>query len=327
MSSGTQSQGFHSFIPKLLSGFVTGSGAILSSRKWWKKSRGGNESGAEEVKESQIEESTGEEASVTASAGREAENREKGRKEAVASADEEQEKQTWESPGEVPAESDTKEGATVGAELNPLEEEVVLEEVILDDEPAPADGFSSEQKAEEEGHGEAGALNSAIEGEDEGAEDENSRKQHARVLLQRKKTFVWAGTLLFVTGVALFFFFEGYRTRSSGHEHFFSRADGKGNSSSKTVLKPFFIPLTGNSEHAALCLIVSVRWDSQTLARYREKKVRVRNEIYQFLLHAADSGEDLVKEKSVLESKLSTVFQHALAARNIAVNVDEASTI
>ncbi len=66
MSSDTQSQGFRSFIPKLLSGSVTRSGAILSSRKWWKKSRGGNKSGAEEAKETQLEKPSGEEASGVA---------------------------------------------------------------------------------------------------------------------------------------------------------------------------------------------------------------------------------------------------------------------
>ncbi len=254
------------------------------------------------------------------------------------SADEEQGPQTGGRAGKGAAAAETDDGETPGggertedtivdAELNPLEEEVVLEEVILDDEePAAEEAPSSAEKPEEE-RGEAEALNGPVGEGDEGDRDENSGKHLGRVFLHRKKTFVWAGTLLFVMGFSFLFFFEGSRTKDFGLRHLFSSMDGKGQSFAKTVLKPFFVPLAGNAEHAALCLIVSVMWDPQTLARYREKQAQVRNEVYQFLLHAAESSEDMVKEKRALESKLSAVFQHALAARHITVNVDEASTI
>jgi hypothetical protein len=283
----------------------------LSSRTWWKKIRGGKKSGPEAAKEAQREEPTGEEASAGASAEREP---------AAAETD------GWGTPA-------GSEGAE-DPEQSPLEEEVVLEEVILDEvalddeEPVAPETAPSEEKGQEKEHGEAEASNGPAEGQDAGAEEEQSGNQTPHAFLQRKKTFVWAaGTLLFIMGAALFFFFQGNRTKEFSLEHFFSGADGNGQSSAKTVLKPFYVPLTGNTDHAALCLIVSVRWDPQTLARYREEQVRVRNEVYQFLLHAADSGEDMAKEKGALASKLSTVFQHALAAHHITVTVDEASTV
>lgn len=206
-----------------------------------------------------------------------------------------------------------------------IEEEIVLDEVLAEEDEAPesdSQGHLTEEEPEE----------NKTAGEGAGNPDATSRKgldkKGAFVFFQKKRVVtLGAGLLvLLILGV-------GYGFLSVGQGKFLDlngltgRQTKGGRALVETVLKPFFVPQPENSKNAAVKLIVSVQWSRGTLITYGKETVRVRDEVYQYLLQSAGSGKYSAEEKKSLASELARVLQHALAVKNIRVRVNHIAPI
>lgn len=209
--------------------------------------------------------------------------------------------------------TENSEEAIPGAEDAEQVEEVVLDEPDPDEEnpPEPEPSSSEGKTAREEGSTE---------------EKSAGGKQDRKAFFRRKIVVMPALGLFIAMGCAVLFF---SRNSEKGHD-LGALIYGQGKDAQsrvETVLKPFLVPLPADSEDVAVRLIIAVKWAPEILARYKNKPVPIRNDVYQHLLQVAGSKRDMVEEKGVLAKELKSVFQHALAVRDIEVRVQEISPV
>ncbi|RLB15041.1 MAG: hypothetical protein DRG82_12440 [Deltaproteobacteria bacterium] len=245
--------------------------------------------------------------------------------EAAGNQDGDTEKEVTESSGETPPEEgktqeNTDESKEEIGDAWPVEEEVILDEAApLDEEPPEPDAADSEAAGTEDGDTEKEVTESS-----EQASKKGDGTGGVFAFLRKKWVLFSAGTVFFALGIS-FLLLAGNRGEFLTVDSLLGGNGKDEQSVVQSVLDPFFIPLPENSENAAVKLVISVKWDPEILTRYKKRPVAVRNQVYRYLLQAAGSGKDMVKEKSALASELSQVFQHVLAVRNVKVRVDEVS--
>ena len=203
-----------------------------------------------------------------------------------------------------------------------VEQEVVLDEAESVDEELPEpDAADSEAAGTEDGDTEKEVTESS-----EQASKKGDGTGGVFAFLRKKWVLFSAGTVFFALGIS-FLLLAGNRGEFLTVDSLLGGNGKDEQSAVQSVLDPFFIPLPENSENVAVKLVISVKWDPEILTRYKKRPVAVRNQVYRYLLQAAGSGKDMVKEKSALASELSQVFQHVLAVRDVKVRVDEVSLI
>lgn len=208
------------------------------------------------------------------------------------------------------------------------QEEIHLDEA-LEEETSPTDSRTSGEgpervdSEEEEKSGE-----NAKDGEGDGADGAESRKGLGGFL--RKKR-LWLGCIGILAGLLGLTFGYGKWAHHHDGAHelltFIGEGGKKATASGYTPLMPFYVPLPEGSENIAVRLDISVKWRPQSRELYQEHLTPVRDEVFQFLLKAAQSEKDFEKKKSHLESELSTVFQHALALKKVEVRLDKITPI
>jgi hypothetical protein len=206
-----------------------------------------------------------------------------------------------------------------------IEEEVVLDEVLGEEEEAsepdgsrePAEEPLEETDTEEKGTGSP-----------EASPEEGQNRKGMFALLRKKWVLVPAGGFFLMLGLAF-----GPRFFGGDHGKLLRLGSLLGGHAKEnqglvqSVLRPFFVPLPEDSGKLLVKLVISVRWSPEILVMYRKNQIRVRDEVYQYLLRTAGSGEKFDEEKSALVSELDRVFEHALAIRDIEVRVDEIAPI
>lgn len=228
----------------------------------------------------------------------------------------------------IPAQEKPPEGAAIeeelpeDSEIGDDGEEIVLDEADAGEEKPP----EPDKPALEEKTGREADVREEETGSDEQARKMGHRKKGVLALLGKKWALLSSGILFLALG-ASFVFLGGNSGKNLNIASLFGGQGKEDQSEAQTVLKPFFIPLPEDSEEAAIKLVISVKWVPETETRYKRRPATVRNEVYRYLLQAAGSKRDMVKQKSALEPELNQVFQHALAVKNVEVRVDEASFI
>ncbi|MFZ0451528.1 MAG: hypothetical protein WAL98_20000 [Desulfatiglandaceae bacterium] len=95
----------------------------------------------------------------------------------------------------------------------------------------------------------------------------------------------------------------------------------------QTGLQPFFVPLPEGSENIALKLDIKVRWESESLRKYKERPAFIRNSLLTYFLRAAKSKEGFEGNRSHLESEIGKVLEHSLAVKNIKVRLESVTPI
>ncbi len=206
-----------------------------------------------------------------------------------------------------------------------IEEEIVLDEVLAEEDEAP-EPDSQENLKEEEPEEDKAAGKGA--GSPDAAPRKGPDKKGTFVFFRKKWAFTLSAGLLVLLILGIGYGFLSVRQgKLLDLNGLIGRQTKGGRALVETVLKPFFVPQPENSENAAVKLVVSVLWNSGTLITYRKEPVRVRDEVYQYLLQEAGSGKDFAKEKQSLASGLSTVLQHALAVKDIRVRVHDIAPI
>ncbi len=211
------------------------------------------------------------------------------------------------------------------ADEEQIEEEIVLDEVLAEEDEAPEPDSQTDLKDEV-------PEEIKTSGKEAGGPDASPRQGADRkgtfVFLRKKWVFTLGAGLLMVLGLG---FSYGFLNGKQGK---LSELNGLAEGQAKeeralveTVLKPFFVPQPEDSENNAVKLVISVQWSRGTLIAYRKNAIRVREEVYQYLLQAAGSGENFAEKKSGLASELDRVLQHALAIKNIRVRVNEIAPI
>jgi len=201
-----------------------------------------------------------------------------------------------------------------------IEEEIVLDEVLAEEDEAPEPDSQENLKEEEPEEDKAAGKGAAPR--------KGPDKKGTFVFFRKKWAFTLSAGLLVLLILGIGYGFLSVRQgKLLDLNGLIGRQTKGGRALVETVLKPFFVPQPENSENAAVKLVVSVLWNSGTLITYRKEPVRVRDEVYQYLLQEAGSGKDFAKEKQSLASGLSTVLQHALAVKDIRVRVHDIAPI
>lgn len=238
-----------------------------------------------------------------------------------------------EEPPDPPEEQEEeKAGASAGTEGtekadedigddDQVEEEVVLDEADPGEEklPEPDTAAPEEETAEETAREEKS-------GNGKQAPEKGHGKKGVRALLRKKWVLLSGGIVLLGLGIS-FVSLGGDRGKTLSLALFLGGQGKEDESLVQTVLKPFFIPLSEDAQNAAIMLVISAKWDAETLSRYKRKSVVIRDELYRYLVQAAKSGKDMVKQKSALAPGLNQVLRHALTAKRIEVRVDKVSLI
>jgi hypothetical protein len=206
-----------------------------------------------------------------------------------------------------------------------IEEEIVLDEVLAEEDEVPEADSQKDLKEEQ-------PEERITSGENAGGPDasppKGADKKGSFVFLRKKWALILGAGLLVLLGLGFSYGFL------SGRQGKLLESDGltKGQAKEErtlveTMLKPFFVPQPEDSENDAVKLVISVQWSRGTLIAYRKRAIRVRDEVYQYLLQAAGSGKNFTEKKSDLASELEGVLQHALAIKKIRVRVNEIAPI
>jgi hypothetical protein len=88
-------------------------------------------------------------------------------------------------------------------------------------------------------------------------------------------------------------------------------------------LSPFFIPPSADLSRGAVRIDLTVIWDGVALVRYKNNELRVRAEVYDYLIALAEKGEDLNLQKTVMEEGMSGIFRKSLGTKDLAIKIKE----
>jgi hypothetical protein len=103
----------------------------------------------------------------------------------------------------------------------------------------------------------------------------------------------------------------------------FPKKNQRGAGASEKRLKPFFVPLPEGSSNLAARMVMSVKWDPMTAARFKQHSTQIRAELYEYLLEFAKKGKDFTGELDSLESELGRVFRRALGVTDVVVVLED----
>jgi len=92
-------------------------------------------------------------------------------------------------------------------------------------------------------------------------------------------------------------------------------------------LPPFFIPPSADLSRGAVRLDLTVIWDGVASVRYKNNELRVRAEIYDYLVALAERNGNLDSQKTVMEEGMSGIFRKSLGTKDLAIKIKELKTI
>jgi hypothetical protein len=88
-------------------------------------------------------------------------------------------------------------------------------------------------------------------------------------------------------------------------------------------LSPFFIPPSADLSRGAARIDLTVIWDGVASVRYKNNELRVRAEVYDYLMAFAEKSEDLNSQKTVMEEGMSGIFRKSLGTKDLAIKIKE----
>jgi hypothetical protein len=88
-------------------------------------------------------------------------------------------------------------------------------------------------------------------------------------------------------------------------------------------LLPFFIPPSSDLSRGAVRVDLTVIWEGLASVRYKSGELRIRAEVYEYLLEVAGKSEDLNAQKAVMEEEMSGIFKKALGVKDLAIRIKE----
>jgi hypothetical protein len=215
----------------------------------------------------------------------------------------------------------TEEKSKDLADEEQIEEEIVLDEVLAEEDEVPEPDSQEDLK-------EVPPEERITSGENAGGPDasppKGADKKGSFVFLRKKWVLTLGAGLLVLLGLGFSYGFLSGRQGKLLESNGLTRGQAKEERALvETVLKPFFVPQPEDSENDVVKLVISVQWSRGTLIAYRKRAIRVRDEVYQYLLQTAGSGKNFSEKKADLAPELDRVLQHALAIKNIRVRVNE----
>jgi hypothetical protein len=217
----------------------------------------------------------------------------------------------------------------------PTEEakEVEREDVPLDEAPVENESQSPPDSREVEYDEEEAAAPSDGEGPRDDKPSGAKPKRHLRRGLRRFLLNKWllipfAGIISGVVGIML-----GYdmpsNPQSGGQKSagIHGEAAKQGKNLVDTGLQPFFVPLPEGSKNIAVKLVIKVRWESESLEKYKGNATVIRNNLLTYFLTAAKSKGGLEADRSRLESEIGKVLDDSLAVKDIKVSLESVTPI
>lgn len=92
-------------------------------------------------------------------------------------------------------------------------------------------------------------------------------------------------------------------------------------------LSPFFIPAPDGSSRGAVRIDLSVIWDGVASVRYKANELRVRAEVYDYLVDIDGGITDPDELKTVMEEGMTGIFRTSLGTKDLAVRIKELKVI
>lgn len=92
-------------------------------------------------------------------------------------------------------------------------------------------------------------------------------------------------------------------------------------------LLPFFIPPSSDLSRSAVRVDLTVIWDGVASVRFKTNEPRIRAEVYDYLMKAAESSEDLNSQKAIMEEGMSVIFRKSLGVQELAIRIKELKSI
>ena len=144
----------------------------------------------------------------------------------------------------------------------------------------------------------------------------------SRVGLKKWILISLLGLILIFMGLGLKFGPKIYNSME-GSQSFIPSINIDDDNLSEEILSPFFIPLETGSSKGAIRIDLSVIWDGLASVRYKKKELRIRSNLYGFIIDLAEETEDLNNRISFLEAEIGRVFRDSLGVRDLAIKIKE----
>jgi len=92
-------------------------------------------------------------------------------------------------------------------------------------------------------------------------------------------------------------------------------------------LSPFFIPSPDGSSRGAVRVDLSVIWDGVASVRYKANELKVRAEVYDYLVGVDGEITDTDELKKMIEEGMTDIFRKSLAIKDLAIRIKELRVI
>lgn len=89
------------------------------------------------------------------------------------------------------------------------------------------------------------------------------------------------------------------------------------------VLSPFFIPPSPDLSKGAVRIDLTAIWDGVTSVRYKNNEVKIRAEVYNYLIDFDRGVEDPGALKTVIEEGIGEIFRRSLGTNEMAIRIKE----
>jgi hypothetical protein len=89
------------------------------------------------------------------------------------------------------------------------------------------------------------------------------------------------------------------------------------------TLAPFFIPLSQGESGKMAAVDAVALWDDLTSLRFQKKEHRIRNRLYQFLVHFEEGEVDLQEKVASIQSQMSGIVRESLGIEDLTIRVRE----
>ena len=88
-------------------------------------------------------------------------------------------------------------------------------------------------------------------------------------------------------------------------------------------LSPFFIPPSTIPSRDAIRIDLSVIWDGLSSIRYKKKELRIRNDIFKYIIKVAEETDELNSRIPVMEEEIGKLLQESLGTGDLVIRIKE----
>ena len=92
-------------------------------------------------------------------------------------------------------------------------------------------------------------------------------------------------------------------------------------------LSPFYIPPSIDLSRGAVRVDLTVIWDGVASVRFKTNELRIRSDVYDYLIKTAENTVDLNSQKAVMEEEMGGIFRKSLGVQDLAVRIKELKSI